>query len=71
MSFVQLAQPKRPDPMSEAVASLLTRTGSRIGSKELSALATTVESLSQWSGGGSAFDKVRSDHVGGSGSHSV
>jgi len=59
VSFVQLAQPKRPDPMSEAVASLLTRTGSRIGSKELSALATTVESLSQWSGGGSAFDKVK------------
>merc|ERR1719359_2502526 len=45
--------------MSEAVAALLTRTGSRLGSKELSTLATTVESLSKWSGGGAAFDKVK------------
>merc|ERR1719359_759497 len=45
--------------MSEAVAALLTRTGSRLGYKELSTLATTVESLSKWSGGGAAFDKVK------------
>merc|ERR1719359_2690936 len=45
--------------MSEAVAALLTRTGSRLGSKELSTLATTVQSLDKWSGGGAAFDKVK------------
>merc|ERR1719387_2007367 len=42
LSFVQL--PFRPDPERAAVASLLTRTASRLGSKQLSALAQTVSS---------------------------
>merc|ERR1719353_365406 len=42
LSFVQL--PYRPDPERSAVASLLTRTASRLGSTQLSALAQSVSS---------------------------
>merc|ERR550537_1064424 len=42
LSFVQL--PYRPDSERSAVASLLTRTASRLGSKQLSALAESVSS---------------------------
>jgi hypothetical protein len=42
VSFVQL--PFRPDPTRAAIASLLTRTASRLGSTQLSTLATRVSS---------------------------
>merc|ERR1719160_1849651 len=42
LAFVQL--PYRPDAERSAVASLLTRTASRLGSKQLSALAESVSS---------------------------
>jgi predicted nucleic acid-binding Zn-ribbon protein len=42
LAFVQL--PYRPDSERSAVASLLTRTASRLGSKQLSALAESVSS---------------------------
>jgi predicted nucleic acid-binding Zn-ribbon protein len=47
----------RPDPLQDAAASLLAKASHRIGSAQLAALSEQVNA--RWTGGGSAFDKVK------------